>query len=863
MRVTEVVDPAALLNRLTPGDNWLAQSARSLARLNALFLIAEDPQERLVGRSAATLAHQASLVRHVLTSTDLERVLIADEVGLGKTIEAGLIIKSLLDQQPGLRVLYLAPARLVRNVHTEFRSKLDILFRQFSADGRVQADIRSDPLVVASIHRAVHTANRDAVVGANPWDVIVVDECHHLSASKPGRQDANEQFALVRELIEKQPPNGRLLLMSGTPHQGNRTRFENLVSLLLHDGEDRSAISGRVIFRTKEDVRDWNGRPLFPKRDVRPPTVVTLGPEYQAWYNAIARLYDDVGGSVARRRASGWAKGQALQWAASSVEAGTGFLVRLAIRRLGWDLANSAVRQALESLRPYKGGSADEPIAALFDRVREQIRRQQSDDDDDDMEELDEEPWRPNASDLEAVLRQGVSLLQSPAASGKWRALRAILDEAPNEKVVLFAQPVETVGALRRFLELEYGEEPAVIIGGQSDDERDAQIAAFRRANGPRILVSSRAGGEGLNLQVSRRLVHIDVPWNPMELEQRVGRVHRFGSRRTIVVDTLVVHGTREVDAYRVAREKLAVAFGDLAHDSARFETLFARVMALVPPQEFEEVLGHSAPGPITEQDRERVGNLIEEGLRRWREFHAQFASQQESIRALDPGLATWDDLVSFLVDRCGAESVDGCSVPDFAESGGEIVVSNVPVRAVRIDGTVSALGDLRGDGATAADGTHVPMIGINSASVSQRLRDAFQPPLPCGAAWLRLAPSDDVTESMRRLDITRPFGLCSFVRQTIQASRGTATEIHVGLKTIVVQDGRPNTELVGDDHASMIRAVLRSTRQKEPVNAAWWSDLLARTEQETLNRLGRPSQQEFEAGVRHAVWPIFAAVVS
>jgi hypothetical protein len=70
MRVTEVVDPAALLKNLTPGDSWLAQSARSLARLHALFLIAEDPQERLVGRSAATLAHQASLVRHVLTSKE-------------------------------------------------------------------------------------------------------------------------------------------------------------------------------------------------------------------------------------------------------------------------------------------------------------------------------------------------------------------------------------------------------------------------------------------------------------------------------------------------------------------------------------------------------------------------------------------------------------------------------------------------------------------------------------------------------------------------------------------------------------------------------------------------------------------------
>ena len=82
-------------------------------------------------------------------------------------------------------------------------------------------------------------------------------------------------------------------------------------------------------------------------------------------------------------------------------------------------------------------------------------------------------------------------------------------------------------------------------------------MAAFWRPDGPRFLVSSRAGGEGINLQVARRLVHVDVPWNPMELEQRIGRVHRFGSRRTILVDTLVARESRETHAYQIARKKL------------------------------------------------------------------------------------------------------------------------------------------------------------------------------------------------------------------------------------------------------------------------------------------------------------------
>src|SRR5215204_5907001 len=117
--------------------------------------------------------------------------------------------------------------------------------------------------------------------------------------------------------------------------------------------------------------------------------------------------------------------------------------------------------------------------------------------------------------------------------------------------------------------------------GGQTDQARQEEIDRFWRPNGPQFLVSSRAGGEGINLQVARRLVHIDVPWNPMELEQRVGRVHRFGSRRTILVDTVVVKDSREADAYRIARQKLQVVASTLVAKD-RFEQIFSRVMCLV-----------------------------------------------------------------------------------------------------------------------------------------------------------------------------------------------------------------------------------------------------------------------------------------
>src|SRR5204863_536616 len=101
-RVRNLPTPVDLLESLPDGDNWTSQSRRSIARLWAHFLICEDPQRRLDARAVQTLAHQVSLVRHVLDNERLSRVFIADEVGLGKTIEAGLIIKELLEQRPGL-----------------------------------------------------------------------------------------------------------------------------------------------------------------------------------------------------------------------------------------------------------------------------------------------------------------------------------------------------------------------------------------------------------------------------------------------------------------------------------------------------------------------------------------------------------------------------------------------------------------------------------------------------------------------------------------------------------------------------------------------------------------------------------------
>src|SRR5206468_632529 len=181
-----------------------------------------------------------------------------------------------------------------------------------------------------------------------------------------------------------------------------------------------------------------------------------------------------------------------------------------------------------------------------------------------------------------------------------------------------------------------------------SDDERTKEVNTFWDPKGTRFLVSSKAGGEGINLQVARRLIHIDVPWNPMDMEQRVGRVHRFGSRRTIIVDTVVVKDSREADAYRIARERLRLIASTLV-ESERFESVFARVMSLIPPEELQDLLMNEPLAPFTVHDQEQIARIVQHGFTRWRDFDRRYGEQQKQIKLQNPGLATWTDLAQFM----------------------------------------------------------------------------------------------------------------------------------------------------------------------------------------------------------------------
>lgn len=832
-----------------------SESQRTISKLVAWFLVCEDRQNRLDAREVQTLAHQASLVRFILDSPHLRRALIGDEVGLGKTIEAGLIVRELLYHEPRLRICYLSPARLVDNVCTEF-DRLGLQFRKWNSDANADANLQRDDRIVASIHRAAHERNSSEFEQTLPWDVIIVDECHHLSNYDPDGYSPRRQYALVQALINRQPPTGRLLLMSGTPHQGHPDRFKNLLRLLSDDHSQPNQGAQRVIFRTKEDVRDWRGDPLFPSRRVHPPRVMNAPPEYYAWLEAIHACYTSgIGGDESQRRAGGWRAAQALQWAASSVHAGLGYLIRSAIRN-GWTQDRPQLQTALGAIRPYRMGKPDEPVGELFSRISRAIGNPIPEEED----EEDDDRWQPDPEELGHLLERGVLLLRN-IGDQKWEFVeRELLQPAGGDQVVLFAQPIETVCALAQFLERREGIRPSMIIGGQEQAERNSEVARFWQGE-TQFLVGSRAAYEGFNLQCAHRVIHLDIPWNPMDLEQRVGRVHRFGSRKTIIVDSVVTSQSREADAYGTAFNRLREIAQALAPDDERMQLLFARIMNLIPPQSLEQVLLMRPVAGLSPAEREQIAGMVDDGLETWQEFHDAYRANSDAIRALEPGAADWSDLENFLC-RCGrAEAVGGFSAEGFQHNpGGEIMPTSEPARVLRVNDQgrdrVMVCADVAGRLVSDANGQRASVLGLNLPFVCKILRGSAFSADPSQLCALRVRPEQrELVSALLDSDIPACLGIAA--KQSIRRRQDNQLE-ETGRRLFGWRISESGAALLADEVlAEILRMLPSCIVRREPPELAGHVVPIEAWEQRTLHELRRPTDEDRSAGVSHTIHPL------
>jgi superfamily II DNA or RNA helicase len=439
--------------------------------------------------------YQIETVRKVLKQYR-GRVLLADEVGLGKTIEAGMILKEYLLRGMAERILILVPAPLVGQWREEMAEK-------FGIDCATTHDalLRQDPVafwaqprIVASLATA-RRREHAGVLEVGTYDVVVVDEAHHL------RDQASASYRLVNALQKRY-----LLLLSATPVQNNLIELYNLLTLLQPG-----------IFRTQKDFRAAYmvpGRPREPVnrdrlrdlmrgamvRNTRALAALRLPRRHASTIRVVpdpaeARCYTELT-RLARAGASPSRLGQA----------------RLAVQHL---LAAA--------------GSSPAAAAAAIARFAER------------------HPQEPEWARLQARY-------QAVQAGAKQAALLKLLSQNPMEKKMVFIHHRDSMTQVATLLRNE-GLNLVMFDGSMSGPEKDASVAAFRDKS--TLLLCSESGGEGRNLQFCNTLINFDIPWNPMAIEQRIGRIDRIGQTREVFVFNLITAGTIEDAMLRILDEKL------------------------------------------------------------------------------------------------------------------------------------------------------------------------------------------------------------------------------------------------------------------------------------------------------------------
>ena len=364
-------------------------------------------------------------------------------------------------------------------------------------------------------------------------------------------------------------------------------------------------------------------------------------------------MQDNGGGS--QGRAWGFAKSHALQFAASSPKAGFAFLLRRLLRHFDDETPDKTLLEWVELLIPYRHWSAKQKPEKLLMELRRSVAEKERDDDEDHdlgsavgpagaVKLREEERTR-----LAQLLKRYASLLSKPEANAKFEVLMERLRSA-DEPFVVFAQSVDTVYEIKRYVERE-GIPCCLIVGGQGPGERRRMIAQFTSSDrlGRRVLVSSSAGGEGINLQISRRLIHFDLPWNPMVLEQRIGRVHRIGTVDTVVVDAILLKGSREADIYERLMQRLLTIVSDLTDDEALQAQYFTRIMAGIPLETLRELFG----GDIGDQNA-AIGQAVEAGKAHVEQVDAELRQHRIAELPEDRGRANMKHLVE-LLERTGS----------------------------------------------------------------------------------------------------------------------------------------------------------------------------------------------------------------
>ncbi len=565
------------------------------------------------------------------------RYLLADEVGLGKTIEAGLVIRELKLRGLVKRVLVVAPKGLVAQWVQEMKTHFGEEFQLVSpSDFSAIRHLVGDDNIWRQFHQVVcpvdsvkpverrrgwsrerldrHNQERIGDLIAAGWDLIVVDESHRLA----GSTDTVARYKLGRALAEASP---YLLLLSATPHQGKTESFCRLMALLDKDAFPdigsikREKVAPFVVRTEKRRAITDRGDQLFTPRTTRLVPV-----QWEEKHSLQKHLYDAVTEYV--RQGYNQAMRENRQY--------LGFLMILMQR-----LVTSSTRAIATALQRRLD------VLNSTNITQDDLNDESPDLGNEDSQEQLEELLAARIAGLQNE-REEVKLLLETAkrcqGQGQDARAEALLDllyrtqqteNDPDLKFLIFTEFIPTQQMLAELLE-QHGFETVCLNGSMDLDSRQRVQREFSKD--ARILVSTDAGGEGLNLQFAHVVLNYDLPWNPMKIEQRIGRVDRIGQKHPVKAFNLIFADSVELRVHEVLEEKLHTIYAefgvdktgdvlDSAESGAAFEKVYAD--AILNPDRIEQT----------------VDDLMAEVRERAKSEHQGRSLYDES--PLDPALAS------------------------------------------------------------------------------------------------------------------------------------------------------------------------------------------------------------------------------
>lgn len=499
-------------------------------RLGATLVMSENSRTGHFLRSfTSPLPHQAYLLDKVV-SKNLFGHLIADDVGMGKTIEAGLVIATIRQRKPGARVLILCPAGVVLQWQDEMEDHFGLEFSIAGRDFKAShlANWKNHHLVLASLDTLKMESHRETLSQVESFDLVVCDEAHRLTARREFLNNElyrTQNYRFVEWLVQDHviewvegadaaPRSPRLLLLSATPHQGDDLRFAYLLQLVRPDKIDAedatepdgalndSAVLEECITRTpKKRAVDWSGKPIFKGHESR-----TLDIDLQAEEQVILQALSHYVLNKMRFANDGSALIRALAMHTFQKIAAS-----------SWAALESALVNRLNGTNEIAGddlgeGGIEEGILGEADSAERQ------------------------------ALHDLLSSIRALSCNSKWEVFRDLVQPSngfrdQGDRLLVFTQYRRTQDWLCERLTAA-GEKVAIIHGSLSLDERKRQRLLFETE--ATVLLSTEAGSEGANLQKKCHLeINFDLPWNPMRLLQRIGRLDRYGQKHKVRVANL------------------------------------------------------------------------------------------------------------------------------------------------------------------------------------------------------------------------------------------------------------------------------------------------------------------------------------